>query len=568
MMAEERFWTKSYDPGLADIDPVQWEKSYVDAVAPIFKKFPAKPALAFMGVEVTFAELDCYANRFAHMLLAQGLKKGNVVGINLPNIPEYVIAWMGILRAGCVVSGVSPLLSAEEMKYQLKDSNAGGLVTLDAIFAARLTGIVADLPDLKVVVTTSVGGFLPAIKRVLGRLLKKIPQGKVTPLPGRYVADMIKVIQGGEFSAEPPEVTLTPDDVAYIQYTGGTTGSPKGAMLTHRSAVADLIIVQTWLGWEEGKGLALSGFPFFHIAGLFFNENCIYLGWTQILIPNPRDTDHICKELAKYRPTALVNVPSLFQMLLANPRFKELDHSRLEVCISAAAPFPEESQRKLEEIVGRGKLLEVYGMTETSPLTTMNPSKRVRKLGSIGLPLLNTDIRLVDPGTGREVAVGEPGEICVKGPQVMAGYYKKPDETRQVFDADGYLHTGDVAVQDGEGYLRIVDRTKDMIIVGGFKVFSKKVEEVMVDHPAIDMIAIIGLPNPERPGSEHVKAVVTLNPDFTFGGDEETLKADILRMARERLSPYEVPKYIEIRKEIPLTVVGKIDKKVLRKEIK
>ena len=276
MMAEERFWTKSYDPGLADIDPVQWEKSYVDAVAPIFKKFPAKPALAFMGVEVTFAELDCYANRFAHMLLAQGLKKGNVVGINLPNIPEYVIAWMGILRAGCVVSGVSPLLSAEEMKYQLKDSNAGGLVTLDAIFAARLTGIVADLPDLKVVVTTSVGGFLPAIKRVLGRLLKKIPQGKVTPLPGRYVADMIKVIQGGEFSAEPPEVTLTPDDVAYIQYTGGTTGSPKGAMLTHRSAVADLIIVQTWLGWEEGKGLALSGFPFFHIAGLFFNENCIY----------------------------------------------------------------------------------------------------------------------------------------------------------------------------------------------------------------------------------------------------------------------------------------------------
>jgi len=387
MMAEERFWTKSYDPGLTDIDPIHWEKSYVDAVAPIFKRFPAKPAFAFMGVEVTFAELDRYANRFAHMLLAQGLKKGDVVGINLPNIPEYIIAWLGILRAGCVVSGVSPLLSAEEMKYQLKDSNAVGLVTIDAIFAARLTGIVADLPELKVVATTSVGGFLPAIKRVLGRLLKKIPHGKVTPLPGRYVVDMIKVIRGSEFSSERPAVTVTPDDIAYIQYTGGTTGSPKGAMLTHRNAVADLIIVQTWVGWEEGKGLALSGFPFFHIAGLFFNANCIYLGWTQILIPNPRDTDHICKELAKYRPTALVNVPSLFQMLIANPRFKELDHSRLETCISAAAPFPEESQRELEKIVGRGKLLEVYGMTETSPLTTMNPSKRVRKLGSIGLPL-------------------------------------------------------------------------------------------------------------------------------------------------------------------------------------
>ncbi len=565
MMADERFWTKSYDPGLTDIDPAHWEKSYVDAVAPIFKRFPDKPAFAFMGVEVTFAELDRYANRFANMLLAQGLKKGGVVGINLPNIPEYIIAWLGILRAGCVVSGVSPLLSAEEMKYQLKDSNAVGLVTLDAIFAARLMGIVSDLPELKVVATTSVGGFLPAIKRVLGRLLKKIPQGKVTPLPGKYVADMIKVIRGGEFPAEPPPVTVTPDDIAYIQYTGGTTGSPKGAMLTHRSAVADLVIVQTWLGWEEGRGVALSGFPFFHIAGLFFNTNCIYLGWTQILIPNPRDTDHICGELAKYRPTALVNVPSLFQMLIANPRFKELDHTRLEACISAAAPFPEESQRELEKIVGRGKLLEVYGMTETSPLTTMNPNKRERKLGSIGLPLINTDIRLVDPGTGREVAVGEPGEICVKGPQVMAGYYNKPDETRKVFDADGYLHTGDVAVQDAAGYLRIVDRTKDMLIVGGFKVFSKRVEEVMAEHPAIEMIAIIGIPNPDRPGSEQVKAIITLKPNFASRNQEE-LKADILKMARERLSPYEVPKYIDIRKELPLTVVGKIDKKVLRKE--
>lgn len=226
-MADERFWTKSYDPGLTDIDPAHWEKSYVDAIAPIFKRLPNKPAFAFMGVEVTFAELDRYANRFANMLLAQGLKKGDVVGINLPNIPEYIIAWLGILRAGCVVSGVSPLLSAEEMKYQLKDSNAVGLVTLDAIFAARLMGIVADLPELKVVATTSVGGFLPAIKRVLGRLLKKIPQGKVTPLPGKYVVDMIKVIRGGEFPAEPPPVTVTPDDIAYIQYTGGTTGSPK-----------------------------------------------------------------------------------------------------------------------------------------------------------------------------------------------------------------------------------------------------------------------------------------------------------------------------------------------------
>ncbi len=564
-MESERFWTKSYDPGITDLDPANWETSYVEAVKPTFKNYPDKAALAFMGVEVTYKELDTYANRFANMLIANGLQKGDVVGINLPNIPEYVIAWLGILRAGCVVSGVSPMLSAEEMEYQLKDSNARGLVTLDAIFEGRLLGIVSNLPDLKLVVTASVGGFLPAIKRVLGQLLKKIPKGKVTPLPGRVVVDMKSAIKDPQYSAEHPDIEITPDDIAYIQYTGGTTGSPKGAILTHRNAVSDLLIVQNWLGWEMGKGVALSGFPFFHLAGLFFDANCIYLGWTQVLIPDPRDTDHICKELAKYRPTALVNVPSLFQMLIGDPRFKEIDHSNLDRCISAAAPFPEESQKKLEQIVGKGKLLEVYGMTETSPLTTMNPSKGEKKLGSIGLPLINTDIRLKDPGTGKVVAVGEPGEICVKGPQVMVGYHDKPEETNAVFDQDGYLHTGDVAIQDEEGYLRIVDRTKDMIIVGGFKVFSKRVEEVLNEHPAIEMIALIGMPNPERPGSELVKAFVTVRPDYAFDGDEEALIQGILTMAKEKLSPYEVPKYIEIREELPLTAVGKVDKKVLRK---
>jgi len=285
-----------------------------------------------------------------------------------------------------------------------------------------------------------------------------------------------------------------------------------------------------------------------------------------VLIPNPRDTEHICKELAKYRPTALVNVPSLFQMLIANPEFKQLDHSNLETCVSAAAPFPEESQRELESIVGRGKLCEVYGMTETSPLTAMNPLRGKKKLGSIGLPLLNTDLVLKDPDTGKVVELGQPGEICVKGPMVMKGYYMLPDETALVFDEEGWFHTGDVAVQDDEGYLRIVDRTKDMIIVSGFKVFSKKVEEVLCQHPAIEMVALIGVPNPERPGSELVKAMVTVMPGYDYGGDEDTLKADILKMAKEKLSPYEVPKFIDVRDELPLTAVGKVDKKVLRKE--
>jgi len=327
-----------------------------------------------------------------------------------------------------------------------------------------------------------------------------------------------------------------------------------------------MLMVQKWLAWEEGKGTALSGFPFFHIAGLFFNICCTYLGWTQILIPNPRDTDHICKEITKYKPDVLVNVPSLYQMLLANPNFKTLDHSHLKNCVSAASPFPEETQKQLEKIVGSGKLLEVYGMTETAPLTVMNPSLGKKKLGHIGLPLINTELKLVDPDTGQEVELGKPGEICVKGPQIMIGYFEKPDETQFAIDKDGYMHTGDVAIQDPEGYLRIVDRTKDMIIVGGFKVFSKRVEEILTEHKAIDQIALIGELNPDRPGSELVRAYLTVKPDNKFGGDEAALKKDLAEFAKNKLSPYEVPKEWEIRKELPLTTVGKVDKKKLRKK--
>ena len=565
-MKREQFWRLSYDAGLTDLDPKEWEISYVDAIKETFEKFPQQLAFTFMGMKVKLAELDRYANRFANMLIAHGFKKGDVVGINLPNIPEYIIAWLGTLKAGCVASGLSPLLSTEEMEHQLKDSDARGLVTLDAIFAGRLVHIASRLHELKLVVAANVGGFMPRIKRILGKLLKKIPQGKVTELAGKYVLHFKEAISPKRYPNDPPEVKVIPDDIAYIQYTGGTTGMPKGAMISHRNSVADLLIAQKWLGWEKGQGVALSGFPFFHIAGTFFAANAIYLGWPQILIPNPRDTNHICKEIRKHKPTHLVNVPSLYQMLISNPRFKTLDHSRLQACISSAAPFPEESQEILENIVGKGKLLEVYGMTETSPITTMNPSRGLRKLGTIGLPILNTDIILVDPITGKIVAQGEPGEICVKGPQVMVGYYKNPEETRQVIDENGYLHTGDVAIQDEDGYLRIVDRTKDMIIIGGFKVFSKKVEDVLTKHPAIESAATMGIPDPKRPGSELVKAYLTIAPGYASGKNEESLKADIIKMAGEKLAPYEVPKIIEFRKELPLTSVGKVDKKLLRAE--
>jgi long-chain acyl-CoA synthetase len=458
-------------------------------------------------------------------------------------------------------------MSAPQIQYQMNDLGVGGkrlgFVTLDAAFPAQIAKIAEEIPQLSVVVTTGVAAFLPKLKQILGKLTKKVPSGKVTPLAGKTVLDFHRDILKKQ-STDSPDVQLTPDDLGYIQYTGGTTGPPKGAMLSHRNAVHNIRSVLRWLAWEDAEGVVLSGFPMFHVAGLTMSEVTMYAGWTQVLIPNPRDTDHICKEMVKYKVTNLVNVPSLFQMLMANPTFKEMDHSGLGTCICAASPFPKESQEEFESIIGKGKILELYGMTETSPVSTMNPMKGQRKLGTIGMPFLNTEAKLVDPGTGEEVPLGQAGEICIRGPLVMQGYSSKPEETKKAIDRDGYMHTGDVAIMDEDGYMRIVDRTKDMIIVGGYKVFSSKVEDSIAKHPAVGMIALVGVENPKRPGSEIVKGFVQLDPGYGYDGNESALQEDIIQFAKENCSPYEVPKMIEIIGEMPLTAVGKIDKKVLR----
>jgi len=568
-MYADRFWKKNWDPGVEDLKTEEYETTYVKIIEQAFQDVPDKTAMGFLGVDITFGELDIYANQFANMLVENGFEKGDVVGINLPNIPQYVITVIGTLRAGCIVSGISPLMSAEQIKYQLNDLGGTGkkvaFVTLDAIFAGHLVKIAADIPQLKLVVTTSVGTFLPKIKQILGKLLKKIPSGKVTPLPGITVLD-IKTDVLGRYGQNAVDVKITPDDLGWIQYTGGTTGDPKGAMLTHRNGCHNILSIATWLGWARNEGVLLSGFPFFHTAGLTVCQSAINMGWTQVLIPNPRDTDHICAEMLKYKPTNLANVPSLYQMLIENPKFKEMDHSELGTCISAASPFPKESQMLLESIIGEGKLLELYGMTETSPVSTMNPSKGEKKLGTVGMPFLNTEVKIVDPTSNEEVPVGEPGEVCVKGPLVMKGYFNKPEATASAIDTDGYMHTGDVGIMDQDGYIKIVDRTKDMIIVGGFKVFSSKVEDILAQHPAVALLALIGEKNPDRPGSELVKAYIQLTPEAMAEADKDRLKTEIIAFAKENCSPYEVPKSIEFMDEIPLTAVGKIDKKVLRQK--
>jgi len=563
-VSKERVWARSYGRDIPDLDESLFETDSVSLFKESTSRFKNDVALVYMGVRVTFGELDDYADRFAQMLISHGFRKGDVVGIHMPNIPEYVIAWLGTMKAGCVSSGVSPLLAPLEVEHQLKDGRIKGLVTLDAFFAGRVADIAPRLPDLKLVVAASVGGFLPKTKQVLGKLLKKIPTGTLTPLEGKTVLPFASILSDRRYATEAPHVDLGPDDAAYLMYTGGTTGLPKGAVLTHRNSVAEIKVASDYMERGTVGGTVLSAFPMFHIAGLVFNSLAFHNGWTQLLLPDPRNVEMICDFLEKEKPFLIANVPSIYYMLLSNPRFKSIDHTSLEICISAAAPFPVDSQKALESVIGKGKLIELYGMTETTAISIMNPLYGEKKLGTVGLPLPNTDVKLVDPATGEETVPGIPGEILIRSPIVMKEYFNNPAETRVAIDHEGYMHTGDVAFMDEDGYFTLVDRTKDMIIVSGYKVFSKKVEDLMADHPAVEIMALIGVANLDRPGSEMVKAYVVLAQDYNFDGDEDALKADIIRYAKERLAPYEVPKQVEIIKEMPLTSVGKLDKKALR----
>jgi len=563
----EKIWKKSWDPGLKDLDPEVFDTSIVEAFKDTFENYADSLAFSFLGLEINFGVVEKRSNQFANMLIDNGFKKGDIVGINLPNIPEYLISVVGTLKAGCIVSGISPLLSDIQMLYQINDLGAGqkniALVTLDAIFEARLTKIASKAPNLKLVVVTSIIGSFPKDQQEKLRAVRDIPSGKVIPLVDITVMDYWDDVIAKNTS-DPVNIKISPDDLSLIQYTGGTTGPAKGAMLTHRNVVAYMNITRAWLNLEKGVSGTVSGFPFFHIAGLGIGLNSIFNSTFQVLFPDPRDTLTICNAIKQYKPQLLVNVPSLYQLLMNTRKFKRLDHSTLETCISGASPFPVESQKNLESIVGKGKLLEAYGMTESTALISMNPFVGEKKLGTVGIPLLNYDVKIVDSDTGKEVSLGQPGEICAKGPMIMVGYYNKPEETRNSIK-DGYMHTGDVGVMDEDGFITIVDRTKDMIIVGGFKVFSAKLEDTLTKHPAIGTIATIGIPNPDRPGSEIVKAYIQLDPSYEYDGNQEALKADITKFAKENCAPYEVPKLIEFSDELPLTAVGKIDKKILRK---
>lgn len=555
MIYDSKPWLKSYDTGVAfdiEIPDISLTEYFMNS----FQRNASRTAFHYLGTQMTFGELMEASGRFASYLALKGLGKGDVVAINLPNTPQYVITMVGALRAGCAISGLAPLLMPDEMEYQLNNCNAKVLVTLDLLFNEKFLSVKDNVPGLKEILVAGIFDPLPDNHNY--------PGGQ--PIEGKSVKPFWTVME--EAQNKPPAIEISRSDMCYLQYTGGTTGPPKGAVLTHGNMVSNIYQFECWLDITHGKETLLAGFPMFHVAGLFISACGLTWGYTQILIPDPRDTKHITQEMKTHKPSFLANVPSLFLMLLSEPDFRKLDFSNLSYCLSGAAPFPVDKINELENIVGKNKMVEVWGMTETSPLITVNPIKKDKKIGSVGLPLPRTKFRIVDLETGtKEVPIGEEGELICCGPQVMKEYLNKPEETKKTIREIGgerWMYTGDVGKMDENGFVYVVDRAKDMLIVGGYKVFSSEVEDKLHKHPAIAMCAIIGLPNPERPDSEIVKLVIQKSEEYKDKPDGDVAE-EIKTFAKKILAPYKVPKVYECVESIPLTSVGKIDKKSMRK---
>ncbi len=563
-----KIWLKSYDEHVKpeiDLELI----SLADMMKKTARQFPNSLCYDFQGDCKTFQEAEKLIISFANFLVENGVKKGERVVINLPNCPQYIIALFGTFYAGCVQSGMNFLLKSNEIAYQLKDSGAVALITMDSFYEENVREALSmGGTDVKIVITTNIADTLDLEPEMKEQLIKigKIPYGEVVPIEGINFFTF-KEILANYSSEKTPEIKIDPKkDIALLQYTGGTTGPPKGAILTHENMISMMQLIYHWFepAANPGDDYYISGFPFFHLAGLQFNLQTVYNAAAQILVANPRDTAYIANKMKEYegKISLAYNVPTLYLMLLTNRKFKKLDFSSIKGFISGAAPFATESIKEFEEVVGKSKVLEAYGMTEASPGVTMNPYLGEKKIGTVGVPLPNTEVKLVDVSDReKEVPIGKAGEIVIKGPQIFKGYWNKPEETKNALK-DGWFYSGDVGIMDEDGYIKIVDRTKDMIIVSGYKVFSVEVDDKINKHPAIELASTIGLPDPDRPGSEIVKLFVLLKEGYK---DSEEIKADILKFAEENLAKYKVPKLIEILEQMPLTSVGKIDKKSLRK---
>ena len=553
----DRFWLKNYPPGVpADIDPTAYA-SVVALFEESFSKYREKHAYVCMGKALTFGEIDSLSSALAAWLQGRGLKRGARVAIMMPNVLQYPVAVAAVLRAGFIAVNVNPLYTARELEHQLKDSGAEAVILLEN-FATTLQQAVAHT-DIKHVVVASMGGLLGFPKGLIVNFVVRTMRRMVPAwsLPG-HVTFNDAVSAGRSMMLQKPQ--LGPEDVAVLQYTGGTTGVSKGATLLHRTLVANLLASEAWMqpGLHRrkisGQTTIVCALPLYHV---FAFVTCGLLGMRtgalNILIPNPRDLAGTIKDLAKYKINIFPAVNTLFNGLANNAEFAKLDFSELVISNGGGTAVQEAVAKKWLAVTGC-PICEGYGLSETSAGVTCNPTDSEVYTGTIGLPLPNVEIRILDDA-GKDVPLGERGEIAIRGPQVMRDYWQQPEETAKVMTPDGFFKSGDVGIMDERGYTKIVDRKKDMILVSGFNVYPNEVEEVVAAHPGVLECAVVGVPDANS-GEAVMLFVVKKDPKLT----REALAA----YCHDELTGYKRPKYIEFRSELPKTNVGKILRRELR----
>jgi long-chain acyl-CoA synthetase len=549
-------WLANYEKGVPEF------VEYEDVCLPAFldrsaDRFPDRSALNFQGYRIRFRQLREMVDRFATSLSAFGVNRGDRVALLLPNTIPCVAAYYAVLKIGAIVVMNNPLYSDRELDHQFNDSGAKLLVTLD-LLGNRMIDL-RPKTRIKQIVITSIGDYLPFPKNWLFPLVAKKKKLAADVKPADDVFKWKAVLADHE--PNPPAVTLGFEDVAMYQYTGGTTGVSKGVMLTHANLSKNVQQCRAWFPtFKEGAEVMLGALPFFHVFGLTTAMNfAIYMGWEDILVPKPQP-EQLLEAIGKYKPTFAPLVPTMYIGILNHANIDQTPLTSIKGCFSGSAPLPVEVIRDFEKRTG-AVIVEGYGLTETSPVTHINPfAGGKRKVGSIGLPIPDTECRIVDLDGGRtDLPTGETGELMVKGPQVMTGYWNKPDATAETL-VDGWLHTGDIAQMDAEGYFYIVDRKKDMIISGGYNVYPRDIEEVFFEHPKVQEATAIGIPHPKR--GEAVKVFIVLKEGATATQEE------MIAFCHEKLAKYKWPTEVEFRTDLPKSNVGKVLKKELRQKVR
>ncbi len=553
-MSTARPWLAQYPEGVPQEIDVDEFASIPAVLEGAIHRFRDRPAFTNLGRTLSYAEIDALSARFAAYLLCElKLKKGDRVAIMMPNCLQYPIATFGTLRAGLTVVNTNPMYTARELRHQLADSGARVILVLDN-FGHTVQEVLADT-QITQVLTTGLGDMLPTPKRqIVNFMLRHVK--KMVPdydIPGA-VRFRDALAAGGRHTL--PAVEITPEDIAFLQYTGGTTGVAKGAMLTHRNMVANMQQASAWIGTNArpGEELIVTALPLYHIFALTAN-GLVFMkfGGHNHLITNPRDMPGFVKELKGIRMTAITGVNTLFNGLLNTPGFDEVDFSRLHLTLGGGMAVQRSVAERWKKVTGV-TLVEAYGLTETSPAACINPMDLAEYNGAIGLPISSTDACVKDED-GNVLPQGEIGELCIKGPQVMKGYWQRPEDTAACIDADGWLHTGDMAKMDEQGFFYIVDRKKDMILVSGFNVYPNEVEDVIAMMPGVLEVAAVGVPD-ERSGEAVKLVIVRKDPALTA----EQVKAH----SKQHLTGYKQPKVVEFRSELPKTNVGKILRRELR----